>query len=279
MKTKSENSSERIIRNLTRKCKFGFTLIELLVVIMIIGILAGLLFPAINSARESAKRTTCTNNLKQIGVALTNNAANDRGLPGHIENVRGTNLTWFAAILAELGEPAEYENAYKGNIELSRKIPVGICPSAKRNIDYELSYIVNCGHADDTDRTSLLSDLDIDSPMVMFPNRSSASSPKPKRRKLDAAAPDGASTTIAASEKRSPGNWHDPTPNISNHGFLWHEGEAFDPYIEIAARISSNHPRVAMALYLDGSVKELNEGIEPNEFFKLVNPCDESDTH
>ncbi len=117
-----------------RRC--AFTLVELLVVIAIIGILIALLLPAVQSAREAARRMQCSNNLKQIGLALHNYHAALKVLPPG--GLRDNQLSFLVMLLPYVEQTPLYEQAnfnagtYFGtgklNLALSG-IPVLLCPS------------------------------------------------------------------------------------------------------------------------------------------------------
>ena len=123
--------------------RIGFTLIELLVVIAIIAILVALLLPAVQQAREAARRAQCKNNLKQLGLALHNYHDTHKVFPpGYLyrpgtsfENAAG--FSWGAMLLPQLDQSPLY-NLFNWNVAVwnsanidprTKSLPAFLCPS------------------------------------------------------------------------------------------------------------------------------------------------------
>ncbi len=126
----------------------GFTLVELLVVISIIGVLMGLLLPAVQMARESGRRTQCTNNLKQIGLAFLQHDSQFRILPdggkgprwlaptrlgsgpGNYNTAPRQNWGWAYQILPFIEQEALWSNA-QDQVVLGTPIAAYHCPTRR----------------------------------------------------------------------------------------------------------------------------------------------------
>jgi prepilin-type N-terminal cleavage/methylation domain-containing protein len=148
-----------------RTTQTGFTLVELLVVIAIIGILVALLLPAVQAAREAARRSQCINNLKQIGIAILNYESSNKRFPAGSTstsvNINGPYWsTWTVDILPYLEEQGLYDRwnrdlaieAYhatdptRGNNAIQQTIlPIYLCPT---DIDQNVLGIPESGPGD-----------------------------------------------------------------------------------------------------------------------------------
>jgi len=137
----------------------GFTLVELLVVIAVIGILIALLLPAVQAARESARRSSCANNLKQFGVAMHNYHDAHHILPRDnyptVQNPIGAikaSWTWGAMVLPHVEQSGLYgrfnfklEPADAANSVLAGTVlPVFRCPSETADETHTLWLMRNC---------------------------------------------------------------------------------------------------------------------------------------
>lgn len=153
----------RSVYRVTSHIRWAFTLVELLVVIAIIGILVGLLMPAVQSAREAARRMQCSNNLRQMGLALHNHESATRHFPPLGDyNAAGSLVYWsFHARLLPYCEQSNLHSLIDFKLPISQqpqvakvRVPYLICPSEPNDrerpdtptfVHYPLNYAGNAG--------------------------------------------------------------------------------------------------------------------------------------
>src|ERR1700761_2977133 len=124
-----------------RRVRKGFTLVELLVVIFIIGILIALLLPAVQAARESARKAQCSNNLKQLGLGFLNFESDNRGLPARRFNTATQGEAGWGVFLLPYIEQEPLAFAYQWQYDCfdpnnqavtQTQIATFVCPSTTR---------------------------------------------------------------------------------------------------------------------------------------------------
>ena len=289
----------------------GFTLIELLVVIAIIGVLVGLLLPAVQKVRETAARTQCKNNLHQIGIALLNHWTVQRYLPtnggkasGQAININtdgpsntwglGTpNLSakdqtgsWAYAILPymEMGNiyQAPVANGPQGG--QAAEVKAYMCPSrGRRQVQVAVSPEPVYGKVLDNQGVNPWSKIDYAANRLVIDNRGVANMPM---RLTEIG--DGASNTVLAGEKvmdplaYETGGWYYDEPYFAGGADGTHrEGtglfqDAVGVQIKAATGSAGNwgsaHPTSAGFLFADGAVRNLPYNIDPTVFKALLTP-------
>lgn len=269
----------------------GFTLVELLVVVAIIGILIGMLLPAVQQVREAARRTSCLNNLTQLGLAMHNYDFAFGHLPpgvidtkGPIQNVAGAgqHVSWTIHLLRFLEQNGVADNfdieagAYAAPNAPARAMPMFpfTCPSqsmtVNTNLTAGLSHYAGC-------HNSVEAPIDVDNDGLLFLNSAITYGD----------IYDGSSNTILIGEFIAEGSdlgWCSGTrATLRNTGELLGQNDWNAKYGGNAVAtmkktyvggFSSPHPGACNFLFADGSVHAISLFVDATLLENLGNRSD-----
>lgn len=185
----------------------GFTLVELLVVIAIIGMLAALLLPAVLRSRETARIVLCTNHQKELATAIQQYDLAKRQLPGYVNRVRGTQVSWVPVLFPFMGRNDLWaDNGWRtgstGTVPVVQ-VPVVLCPDDTVSTPAQVTYVTNLGLYNNSTSAPPALSPGVVRPMAIegiFRDYFSATSPSTTISLADVKSP---ATTILIAEKQN----------------------------------------------------------------------------
>lgn len=270
----------------------AFTLVELLVVITIISMLIGLLLPAVNAAREAARRATCLNNQHEISVGVLGYESKAGKFPQFSNattvgltssTTAATKLNWMIACMAEMGRADLFSVFMSTTVTAPAQVymPGFICPSNKPDSATASAnaYAGNCGFYNSSGAAATYFSLTAtEQACGVFTTMAS------NTVSLDyISAKDGAAYTVLISENNQAGSWFAPDTSARYEtGILW--GATSSDVLAINsdktsttrsykyARPSSRHPGGVNVTFCDGHTQFIKETISYTVYVQLMAP-------
>ncbi len=277
-----------------QKIRSGFTLVELLVVIAIIGVLIGLLLPAVQAAREAARRTSCINQIKQLGLATHNYHDSRQSFPPAYEE-QGTPLrrgTLFFYLLPYVEQSALFDAA-QGDCYANNRVTGG---SGNRAVRGQVVKEFVCPSDSTSSNKTHNADwtyASYEMNFQAFANRQPIRNAVRNLRDMQ----DGTSKTLAFAESLqkcggagtiwSHGDWNLDWMPIFGGGSRYDgtgaltSGTASVPQqvqrqtgCNVRRSTASAHPGVMNVAVGDGSIRSINKDIAANTWWRLVQVAD-----